>query len=153
MKLEKKKSLIARTLNVGKEKIIFNTSRLDEIKEAMTRQDIRDLLVSGAIVIKESKGRLKKEKRKTRRRAGKIRIKQKLRKSGYIAQTRKARAFLFNLKKQNKITQEGFIKLRKEIRARAFRDLSHLKERVQEGIWQEYKNEEEQNQKQIIRQD
>ncbi len=60
MNLEKKKKLAARTLNVGKERIIFLKSRLEEIKEAITRQDIKDLHKDGAIIIKEEKGRKKR---------------------------------------------------------------------------------------------
>ena len=43
MNLQKKKELAARTLTIGKDRIMFNTSRLDEIKEAITKQDIKDL--------------------------------------------------------------------------------------------------------------
>ena len=72
MKLEKKKELASRTLNVGKGRIAFVSSRNKEIKEAITKQDIRDLVIDGAIVIKEVKGRKKIVGRKNKRRAGKI---------------------------------------------------------------------------------
>jgi len=41
MKLDKKKNLAKRVLNVGKERIIFVKERLSEIKEAITKQDIK----------------------------------------------------------------------------------------------------------------
>ena len=47
MNLSKKKALAARTLNVGKARILFNVQRLGEIKEAITKQDIRDLHKEG----------------------------------------------------------------------------------------------------------
>ena len=72
MNLEKKKMLAARTLGVGKARIIFNVARINEIKEAITKQDIRDLAADKAILIREIKGTKKKVKRKTRRRAGSI---------------------------------------------------------------------------------
>ncbi len=132
MKLETKKQLAARTLKVGKDRITFNTSRLAEIKEAITKQDIRDLKESGAISIKEIKGRKKIVKRKTRRRFGSIKKKVNTRKQDYVIMTRKLRAHLSYLKKNKKITQEEFIQLRKQIRTRDFRSLNHLKEHIKE---------------------
>jgi ribosomal protein L19E len=70
MNLAKKKLLASRALNVGVHRLVFNNSRLSEINEAITKQDIRDLLVSGAIHIKVITGVKKKVKRKTRRRQG-----------------------------------------------------------------------------------
>lgn len=132
MKLEKKRNLAARALNVGKARITFNTSRLSEIKEAITKQDIKDLKESGAIFIKEIKGRKKIVKRKTRRRRGSIKKKVKTRKQDYAILTRKLRAHLKYLKQNKKITQQEFIQLRKEIRTKAFRSLASMKEDIRE---------------------
>ena len=71
MNLNTKKRLAARTLKVGLGRIKFDIERLDEIKEAITKQDIKDLKESGAIKIKEISGRRTNVKRKTIRRAGK----------------------------------------------------------------------------------
>ena len=132
MKLENKKMLIARTLGVGKSRIILNTTRLNEIKEAITKQDIRDLLNDKAIKIREVKGKLTKIKRKTRRRAGSIKKKVKTRKRDYIKLTRKLRNHIAVLKKNKKISQENFLKIRKQIRASEFRSIAHMKERLRE---------------------
>ena len=96
----------------------------------MTRQDIRDLFASGAISIAEIKGRKKIEKRLTRRRAGSRRQPAIDKKRQYIITTRKLRAYLSELRKAEKITEEHFHKLRKEIRASSFRDKGHMKERI-----------------------
>ncbi|MBS3065821.1 hypothetical protein J4229_02120 [Candidatus Pacearchaeota archaeon] len=130
MKLENKKDFASNVLGAGKGRIIFNKSRLSEIKEAMTRQDIRDLFASGAISIAEIKGRKKIEKRLTRRRAGSRRQPAIDKKRQYIITTRKLRAYLSELRKAEKITEEHFHKLRKEIRASSFRDKGHMKERI-----------------------
>ena len=130
MKLENKRYLAARTLGVGKSRIIFNTERLAEIKEAITKQDIKDLTSSGAIKIKDKKGRRKNIKRKTRRKAGSIKKVVNTGKKDYMTLTRKLRSYLLNLKKQNKISPEDFKKIRKEIRTSNFRSLSHMKERI-----------------------
>jgi len=54
MKLDLKKNLAAKTLKVGRDRVQFDNTRLEEIKEAITRQDIRDLATSGAIMFSKS---------------------------------------------------------------------------------------------------
>jgi len=132
MKLETKKSLAARTLGVGANRIAFNVERLSEIKEAITKQDIKDLMSSGAIIIKEKKGRKKIERRKTRRRAGSIKQTVKEKKQNYVKLTRKLRTYLSNLKSRSKLSTEELKQLRKEIRASNFRSLAHMKERLKQ---------------------
>ena len=131
MNLEKKKDLASRALEIGKKRIVFNISRLAEIKEAITKQDMRDLFNSGAIQIREVTGRLKVERRKIRRKAGSVRKKIVNKKRQYMIITRKLRSLVADLRKKESITRETYLQLRKEIKAKAFRDKSHLKERVQ----------------------
>jgi len=128
MNLKKKKALAAHTLGVGKARIIMNEERLLEIKEAITRQDIRDLFANKSISIKPVKGRMKKQKRRTRRRFGSIKKKIKRGKYHYVIRTRKFRAYIKELLDQEKITKEQYKKLRKQIRASMFRSKAHLKE-------------------------
>ncbi len=130
MNLAKKKALAVATLGVGKARIVFNTQRLDELKEAITKQDIRDLVASGAISIREIIGKKKVERRKTRRRAGSIKQRVKPGKRGYIILTRKLRNYLAEMRMQNKLAREHHLKLRKEIRAHTFKSKAHLKERM-----------------------
>lgn len=130
MKLEKKKMLVSKTLGVGKDRIIFNSERLPEIKEAITRQDIRDLVANKSIVIREIKGRMKKQKRNTRRRAGSIKKRVKTSKRDYMYLTRKLRNHLFELRKQERVTDEVYQKTRKEIRAGVYRSKGHLNEHL-----------------------
>jgi len=130
MNLKKKKAFAAKVLGVGKDRIIFNNERLEDIKEALTRNDIKDLFNEKAILIKAKKGKKKVVKRKTRRRAGSIRKKVKAKKRSYILKARNLRSYIKQLKKQGKITREQYYKLRQEIRASLFKDKSHLKERI-----------------------
>lgn len=130
MNIRKKKILAANALGVGKDRIVLNNQRLDEIKEAITKQDIRDLVSAGAITVKDIKGRRTVEKRKTRRRAGSVRKKVKNSKTEYVIITRKLRRYISELRNQEKITEEQFWKLRKDIRARTFKSKSHLKEHL-----------------------
>ncbi len=130
MKLEKKKEFAAEVLGVGEGRIIFNQNRIDELKEAMTRQDIKDLFTEGAIMIRDIKGRKKVERRKRRRRMGSIKQPIRRKKERYMIITRKLRKYLSELRKAEKITEEQFTTLRKEIKASAFKDKAHLKERI-----------------------
>lgn len=130
MKLERKKELVARSLGIGKGRIRFNNARLSEVKEAITKQDMRDLLESGAIVILPVSGRKKVEKRMRRRGPGKVRMKVVDKKKRYITLTRKFRRHLASLRNASKIEEENYQKIRREIRASAFKDMNHFKERV-----------------------
>lgn len=130
MKLEGKKAFVAKVLGVGKARVVFNTTRLSDVKESLTRQDIRDLVSQGAITVKEPQGRKQVQKRKLRRRVGSIKKRPINKKREYMTITRKLRAFIAHLKKQGKISDEKYQSLRKEIRARNFNNLAHLKENI-----------------------
>ena len=128
MNLGKKKRLASRTLNVGKERIVFLVSRLKEIKEAITKQDIRDLKKEGAIIVKEIKGRKRKKKSPKKRGIGKIKKKVNKRKEKYVIMTRKLRKYITEMKKKGNISREEFYDVRKKIRNKIFRSKNHLKE-------------------------
>jgi large subunit ribosomal protein L19e len=131
MNLTKKKVLAAKVLKVGKNRIFFANENLSEIKEAITRQDIKDLYDAGAIQIKEVSGRKKIVKRKHRRRIGKVKNKTNTRKREYVIITRKLRKLIKHLSKTGKIDKETYRQTRKQIRARKFRSKRHLKEHLE----------------------
>ena len=126
MNLRKKKELAAKTFKVGKERLVFLKPRLEEIKEAITKQDLRDLLKDGAIVIKEIKGRKTVEKRKRRRGPGKVRKVLNKRKEEYMILTRKLRKHVAELKKQGKISREEVVEIRKKIRNKLYKSKANL---------------------------
>ncbi len=130
MNLEKKKNLAVRALGVGKKRIVFLTPRIDEIKEAITKQDIRDLKEEGAIIIKDVKGKKKVEKRKRRRGSGKVRKKVNIRKKQYVIMTKKLRTYIVGLVKSGQINKEDATDMRKKIRNKFFRSKAHMKEYV-----------------------
>ena len=127
MNLSKKKDLAIRTLKVGKQRIVFLKSRLDEIKEAITKQDIRDLKKEGAIIVKEIKGRRKTKKISKKRTTGNIRKKVNKRKQEYVIITRKLRKYASEMQKQGKLSGEDVSEIRKKIRNRIFKSKAHLK--------------------------
>ena len=130
MNLEKRKELAAKVLGVGKNKVYFNPEHLSEIKEAITKQDIRDMLAEGIIAVKETRGRRKKERRKTRRGPGSIHMTVFDRKTEYMILVRKLRRHVSELRKQGKLTKERYLELRKKIKARAFKNKAHLKDHI-----------------------
>ena len=132
MNLAKKKELAKKVLKVGKDRIVFVEARINEIKEAITRQDILDLQKEGAIIVKPIKGRMKKRKKKKSRSVGNIRKNPNKRKKNYIILVRKQRSYVAELKRQKEITNEEFRLLRRKIRNKDFRNKAHLKEYVQE---------------------
>lgn len=128
MNLKSKKRLIARTMNVGLDRIIIKSP--GEVKDAITRQDIHDLVQSGLVIIKNIHGTLKNKKRKTRKRQGSVRKVAKNRKRIYMMLTRKLRRHASNLKKLGKIKKEKYAEVRKKIKAKNFRSLSHLQDHL-----------------------
>lgn len=132
MNLSKKKKLAARTLKVGKDRIVFVNSRLEEIKEAITKRDIRDLYETKAILVKEIKGRKKKEKKAKKKSVGNVRKKIRNRKRDYVILTRKLRKYIRGMKEQGKLSNENFKMVRKKIRNKEFRSKSNLKEYLEE---------------------
>jgi len=128
MNLSKKKALAVKTLNVGKDRIVFVKSRLEDIKEAITKQDIKDLQKDGAIIVKEIKGRKKNLKRKVKRSTGNIRKKVNKRKQNYVIMTRKLRKYVKELRNQGKLSREEALDIRKKIRNKYYKSLGNLKE-------------------------
>lgn len=132
MKLDAKKALAAKVLGVGVGRIRFVGSALDQIKEAITRQDIMDLYTSGAIQVKEIKGRKTPEKRKHRRGIGKVEQKIDTSKQDYVRLTRKLRASIKGLLRMKKINKEQYFALRRMTRASKFKSRRHLLDHVKE---------------------
>jgi large subunit ribosomal protein L19e len=132
MNLRKKKELASKTFGVGKKRIVFIESRKDDIKEAITKQDLRDLAADGAITIKDIKGRTKVEKRKNQRRKGKIKKTVNTRKKDYVALTRKLRAYLVSVKEIFGLEKEDIKEIRKKIRNKKYRSKANLREYLEE---------------------
>jgi large subunit ribosomal protein L19e len=126
MNLRNKKKLIARTFGVGIDRIKITSG--EEIKEAITKQDIKDLVNQGLIIIKDKKGVRGRNKKKTRKGAGSRKF--TVKKDNYLIITRKLRGYIKNLKKKGKISKEEHYKFGKKIKSRIFKDLSHLKQEI-----------------------
>jgi len=129
--LTKRKVLASKVLGVGKNKIIFDSSKLAEIKEAITKQDIRDLFNSGFISIRKTRGKKAVVKRTTKKGPGKIKRKVKNEKRDYVIMVRKLRRYIKELKIQGRLTQENYEDLRKKIKTKTFKNKAQLKEHTE----------------------
>lgn len=131
MKLNKKKKLVAKVLGIGKGRVIFDFARLEEVKEAITRQDIRDLVADKAIKIRPIKGIKGKEKRKRKRGPGKRKMSVFNRKEHYVTRIRMLRKYLAILLKNKKITKDQYKKFRMMAKMGHLHDKRGIDELVQ----------------------
>jgi len=129
MNLNKKKELAKRTFGVGEKRIVFIESRLEDIKEAITKQDMRDLREDGAILVTNVAGRRRKITKRSRS-PGNIRKKVNKRKKEYVTITRKLRKHLRGEKEQGNLSKEESDDLRKKVRNRIFKSKAQLKEHL-----------------------
>ncbi len=127
MNLGNRKSLAAKTLKIGKKRIKFVKSRVKEIKDAITKEDIRGLVEDGAIEIQGVRGRKTNISRKNQRGTGKIKKKVNKRKQEYVKITRKLRKYTKEMFNQGKLNKEEVKEIRKRIRNRAFKSTTNLK--------------------------
>jgi len=131
MKIRSIKRIAAKKIGIGKNRVWLNPLRINEIKEAITNQDVNDLIKDGAIKAKAIIGRKTRKKRsKTRRGAGKIKMTVKRSKKRYMMRIRKLRKFIKLLKESSIITSQESKKLRSLSKAGHFKSQRYLKEYV-----------------------
>ncbi len=128
MNLRSKKQLAAKTFGVGKSRVVFVNERIEEIKEAITKQDMRNLQKDGAIMIKEVGGRSKNIKKVRRKGMGNVRKHVNTRKKDYVILTRKLRKFVAEKKNKGEIDKQKVKELRKKIRNKTFKSKTHLRD-------------------------
>lgn len=130
MNLRAKKQLAAKTFGVGKARIAFVNGRIEEIKEAITKEDMRNLQKDGAIIIKEVRGRGKVISIKKKKGFGNVRKRVNTRKRDYVILTRKLRKFLADKKQKGEMNREEIKQIRKKIKNKIYKSKAHLKENI-----------------------
>jgi len=127
MKLTTQKRLAAEIMNIGENKVRFDSLRLEDISKAITRADIIDLIKDRAIIkkITPSPKGIKKERR---RGSGSIKVRVKNRKIKYMAKIRKLRRYLSELQAKKAISDDEYRYLRKLSKAGQFKARRNLKE-------------------------
>lgn len=138
MNLRSQKKIAATLLKVGLTRVYFDPNRLEEIKQAITKADIRSLIKDLAIQKKPSssisKGRLRKiriQKSKGRRKGlGSRKGTKNARKSSkksWIINIRNQRAILKALKQRGLITKQTFRDVYAKAKGGFFRSKRHIK--------------------------
>jgi large subunit ribosomal protein L19e len=135
--LRLQKKLAAQISKAGKSRIRFDTNRLSEIKDAITRIDIKRLISSGAISVLSSsspsrhRARARSEKRKKGRQRGMGKRKGRAtartpKKRTWINKIRLQRAYLKGLKDNSKIDVRTYRNLYKKAGGGFFRSRNHM---------------------------
>ena len=137
--LRKKRELISRILGVGANRIRFEPDKLDDVVDAITREDLRSLIKNGTIWTTKVKSTLRaraEEKLKTRRKRG---IAPGSKKGKKTARTGKKELHVKESpineippergpKDRNEITRDVFWSIYKKIDGGHVRSLSHLRD-------------------------
>lgn len=138
MKLDVQKRIAANILKCSPNRVWLNPEYLDEIKESITRQDIRALINQGLIALKPenntSRGRARKtlvQKRKGRKKGkGSVKTKTNARvrtKTLWMNKIRLQRAFLKELKEKKLIALKTYQDLYRKSQGGFFRSKRHIK--------------------------
>jgi len=140
--LKAKKRLVSRMVGVGVHRVWFDSQRLDDIADAITRENIRSLLTANSIQIKSIKGtsrgraKLKKIQRKKRgTTAGSKQGKKGARvgkKQLYVKRIRSLRYLLKVFKDRKEINNQQFWSLYKRVGGNTVRNKAHLRALVEE---------------------
>ncbi len=138
MNLATKRRIAADVLKVGKDRVYFDPDRLPDIKEAITKADIRKLINEYAIqvkpVVSNSRSRIRKnkEQKKKGRRKGQGSRKGKMtarlsKKERWMAKIRPQRVFLKELKKKDLLDTSTYREVYKKAKSGFFRSVRHIK--------------------------
>ena len=143
MKLKLQKRLAANILGCSEKRVIFDPAKLEDIKEAITKTDIRLLIGEGTIKRSPKKGvsRFRANKRKVQKskglrkgeghRKGRATARES-RKEAWMKRIRAQRKFLKNLKIKNLIKAEVYKELYTKSKGGFFRSTNHIKLYMQE---------------------
>jgi len=138
MKLSSKKRIAASIYGISPKRIKLDPERLSEIKEAITKSDMRSLIRQGVITklnkrgISRSRARKLLIQRRKGRRYGKGTIKgshaaRLPRKQEWINKVRSQRGLLKELKKKGLLSVYNYRVLRNKIKGGFFRSRRHIK--------------------------
>lgn len=138
MKLDVHKRKAASLLKTSPKKIRFNTKALAEIKEAITKTDLRGLIRDGTITKKQDKGVSRVRARKNQKQRAKGLRKGAARRKGSVnardnqkekwkAKVRTQRAFIKELKDKELIEAKTYRLLYSRVKGGYFRSKRHIK--------------------------
>ena len=141
--LRAKKRLVSRIVGVGVNRVRFDTDHLDDVADAITRDDIRSLITANTISIKSfkgtSRGRAKTKKIQISKR-GATQGSKKGRKGArvgkktvYVNKVRSLRYLLRIAKDRKEITNDAYKTIYKKINGNTVRNKAHLRTIIAEA--------------------
>ena len=140
--LRTKKLLVSRITGVGLKRIKFDSDHLDDVADAITRENVRSLVTANTIKIKgftgTSRGRARlkkfqKSKRGTKQGSKKGRKGARVgKKRVYVTKVRSLRWRLKVAKDRKEITNKDFWELYKKIGGNTVRNIAHLRTLIEE---------------------
>ncbi len=142
--LRAKKRLVSRIVGVGVNRVRFDNDHLDDITDAITRDNIRSLITANTIKIKRivgtSRGRAKvrkKQRQKRGRGQGSKKGRKGAREGKKEIHIRKVRALRYRLKvskDRKEITNKEFWDLYKMVGGNTIRNVAHLRSLIDEIV-------------------
>ena len=140
--LKAKKRLASRVTGVGVHRIRFDSDHLDDVADAITRENIRSLITANTIQIKSftgtSRGRAQEKKNQKNKRGTGQGSKQGRKgarvgkKEVYVAKVRSLRRLLKIAKDRKDITNPEFWALYKKVGGNTVRNKAHLRQLMEE---------------------
>ena len=143
MNLTLQKRLAATIMNCSEKRVVFDPARLEDIKEAITKTDIRMLVGEGAIKQKPVAGvsKVRARKRKAQRRKGLRKgegrrkgkkTARESKKQAWMKRIRAQRKFLASLKARKLIKPVVFKEFYTKSKGGFFRSINHIKLYIKE---------------------
>ena len=140
--LKAKKQLVARMYKVGVNRVHFDSDHLDDIADAITRDNIRSLFTANTIRIEPIKGasrgrakikKIQKKKRGVKQGSKKGRKGARVgKKEVYVTKVRSLRYRLKIAKDRKEITNTEFWAIYKKIGGNTVRNIAHLRTLIDE---------------------
>ena len=141
--LRAKKRLVSRNVGVGVNRVRFDTDHLDDVADAITRDDIRSLITANTISIKSFKGtsrgraktkKIQKSKRGATQGSKKGRKGARVgKKTVYVNKVRSLRYLLRIAKDRKEITNDAYKTIYKKINGNTVRNKAHLRTIIAEA--------------------
>jgi large subunit ribosomal protein L19e len=142
MNLNNQRRVAAQVMGIGATRVKFNPERLEEVQEALTKDDIRSLVKSGAIAEKPVTGISRGRARARQAQKGKGRHKGGGRRSGtakartpekkkWMSKIRAIRDELKKMRSDKSLSPTEYRKLYRQSKGNLFQSRRHLREQIE----------------------
>ncbi len=126
MQLKLQRRLAADILGVGENRVRFDQERLEDVADAITREDVRALIEEGAIYAAPVRGQTRNRVKETRvRKGGKYATLTK--KERWIMRVRPQRRYLRRLRDRGIIDRSLYRKLYLQVKAGRFKSIADIR--------------------------